>query len=185
MKKLIVDMDDVLCEKGFINMVNEFLGTNYEQEDANSYYINDLVPDEKLEEWVKFFEERNVYEYEDLAKDVQDVMEKLNNKYELYIVTAFIYRDAPEYSGKLLKNKFEYLYKNFPFIKPEQYIFASNKDLIEADIRIDDSVLKLNGKAEIKLLYTSYYNKEISDEELENNGIKRVNSWREIEKILL
>ena len=29
MKKLIIDMDDVLCGKGFIRMVNEFLGTNY------------------------------------------------------------------------------------------------------------------------------------------------------------
>lgn len=185
MKKLIVDMDDVLCEKGFIKMVNEFLGTNYKQEDANSYFINDLIPDERFEEWIDFFKKRNVYDYEDLTKDVQDVMQKLNEKYELYIVTAFVFRDAPELSGPHLKDKFEYLYKNFPFIKPRQYIFINNKDLIEADIRIDDSVLKLNGKADIKLLYTAYHNLKISDEELKSKGIKRVNNWREIEKILL
>ena len=50
MEKLIVDMDDVLCEKGFIRMINEFLGTNYEQEDAKSYYINDLIPKNRIKE---------------------------------------------------------------------------------------------------------------------------------------
>ena len=28
MKKLIIDMDDVLCEKVFLRMVNAFLGTD-------------------------------------------------------------------------------------------------------------------------------------------------------------
>ena len=184
MKKLIVDMDDVLCEKGFIKMVNEFLGTNYKQKDANSYFINDLIPENKVKEWVEFFKERNVYDYVDLTKDVQEVMEKLNKKYELYIVTAFVFRDAPELSGEHLKNKFNYLYKNFPFIKPRQYIFINNKDLIEANIRIDDSVIKLAGKADIKLLFSTYHNLEITEEELENKGIKRVNSWKEIGEIL-
>ena len=75
--------------------------------------------------------------------------------------------------------------KIFPFIKPNQYVFINNKDLLEADIRIDDSVSKLNGKAELKLLYTVYHNLKISNEELESKGIKRVNNWREIERILL
>ena len=51
MKKLIVDMDDVLCGKGFIRMINEFLETNYQEEDANSYYINDLIPKEKFSDY--------------------------------------------------------------------------------------------------------------------------------------
>ena len=28
MKRLLIDMDDVICENGFIRMINEFLGTN-------------------------------------------------------------------------------------------------------------------------------------------------------------
>ena len=53
MKKLIVDMDDVLCGKGFIRMVNEFLGTNYQEEDAEikllfTAYHNVNITDEEL-----------------------------------------------------------------------------------------------------------------------------------------
>ena len=185
MKKLLIDMDDVICEKGFMRMVNEFLGTNYKQEDAHSYYINDLIPKEKFKDWVKYFEERNVYDYENIKKDAREVIEKLNKVYETYIITAYVFRDKPEISGNQLKNKFDYLQKNLPFIKPEQYIFISNKSIVEGDIRIDDRVDNLEGKAELKLLFTAYHNENIPKEELEKANLKRVNNWKEIENILL
>ena len=183
MKKLIVDMDDVLCGKGFIRMINEFLETNYQEEDANSYYINDLIPKEKFSEWLQFFAEKNVYDYVDLEDDVQEVMEKLNKKYDIYIATSYVFRDDKQLSGKSLKDKFEYLYKNFPFINPEKYIFITNKEMIKADIRIDDSIQKLEGDAEIKLLFTAYHNVNISEEELKEKNLIRVNDWKEIELI--
>ena len=34
MKKILVDMDDVICVHGFIGIVNDFLGTNYTEYDA-------------------------------------------------------------------------------------------------------------------------------------------------------
>lgn len=185
MRKLIIDMDDVMCKNGFIRIVNEFLGTNYKAEDANSYYINDLIPKEKMKEWIKYFETINVYDYVDLIEDVKNVMKKLNEKYELYIVTAFIFRDEPKISGRVLEDKFNYLYEEFPFIAPEQYVFSCNKDIIDADVRIDDSLGKLEGKAKIKLLFTAYHNGDISKEELDSKGVIRVNSWKEIENILL
>lgn len=185
MKRLLIDMDDVICENGFIRMINEFLGTNYKSEDANSYYINDLIPKNKFEEWVKFFEEKNVYDYVNIVKDAPEVIEKLNEFYDIYIITAYIFRDKPEISGSQLKNKFDYLTKNLPFIDPKKFIFLSDKELVDADIRIDDSVDKLKGKAEIKLLFTAYHNKNIADDELKEKKLTRVNSWKEIEKILL
>ena len=48
MKRLLIDMDDVICENGFIRKINEFLGTYYKSEDANSYYVNDLIPKDKI-----------------------------------------------------------------------------------------------------------------------------------------
>ena len=146
MKRLLIDMDDVICENGFIRMINEFLGTNYKSEDANSYYVNDLIPKDKFEEWVKFFEEKNVYDYVNIVKDAPEVIEKLNEFYDIYIITAYIFRDKPEISGNQLKNKFDYLTKNLPFIDPKKFIFLSDKELVDADIRIDDSVDKLKGK---------------------------------------
>ena len=49
-------------------------------------------------------------------------------------------------------------------------------------IKID---LNEKGKAETKMLFTAYHNKTITDEELKQNGVIRVNGWKDIEKILL
>ncbi len=185
MKKLIVDMDDVLCEKGFIRMINEFLGTNYEQEDAGSYYINDLIPKDRLEDWVKWYYTKNAYDYVDIVKDAQEVMEKLNKVYDVYIATAYVFRDEPKVSGKTLNDKYNFLSEKFPFINPHKFIFISNKELLDADIRIDDSPKKLMGKASLKLLFTAYHNKNMTEEELKENNFIRVNNWKEVEKILL
>lgn len=185
MKKLMIDMDDVICGGGFLKMINEFLNSNYTENDIKSYYIQDIIPKDRMEEWKKYFENKNVYEYTFLLPDAYETMKKLSKKYELYIVTAYVFRDDETKSAGLLKNKFNYLIKEFPFIRPQQYIFTSNKEIINCEIKIDDKESNLSGNAETKLLFTSYHNKNITDEDLKKNNIIRVNNWKDIEKILL
>ena len=103
-------------------------------------------------------------------------MKKLSKKYELYIVTAYIFKDDKWKSAEHLKNKFNYLMKTFPFIKPEQYIFTSSKEIINCDVRIDDKTSNLKGNSETKLLFSAYHNKDISNKKLEKENIIRVNN---------
>ena len=49
MKKIMIDMDDVICDGGFLSLVNQFLNTNYKKEDIKTYYIQDLIPKERYE----------------------------------------------------------------------------------------------------------------------------------------
>lgn len=185
MKKIMIDMDDVICDGGFLSLVNQFLKTNYKIEDIKTYYIQDLIPKERYKEWSEFFNTKNVYDYCEIIQDTYEVLEKLSKKYEIYITTAYIFRDNEEYSANNLKNKFEWLYENLPFISPENYIFASNKEIINCDIKIDDKLSNLKGKAETKMLFTAYHNKTITEEELKQEGAIRVNGWKDVEKILL
>lgn len=185
MERIMIDMDDVICDGGFLALVNQFLNTSYKKEDIKTYYIQDIIPKEKYPEWTEFFNSKNVYDYVKFLQDSYEVMEKLSKKYELYICSSYIFRDNEEYSAKNLMHKFEWLYENIPFIKPENYIFTSNKEIIDCQIKIDDKLSNLCGKAQRKLLFTAYHNKDITDEELKNDGIQRVNGWKDIEKILL
>lgn len=185
MKKIMIDMDDVICDGGFLSLVNKFLKTNYQKKDLKTYYIQDLIPKEKYPEWTEFFNTKNVYDYVEFLPDCYEVMEKLSKKYELYITTAYIFRDNEEYSAKNLKNKFEWLYENIPFISPNNYIFTTNKEIINCEIKIDDKLSNLSGNAETKLLFTAYHNKYIKEKELKEKGVIRANGWKDIEKILL
>ena len=82
-----------------------------------------------------------------------------------------------------MKFKYKYLKKKLPFIDPKQYIFIENKNLIYSDIAIDDRLSHLNN-ADKKILLTAWHNKNIKDEELNERGIVRVNSWNEILQML-
>lgn len=182
MKKILVDVDDVLVGGNFLKVVNEFLKTSYTEDDLKGYYIQDLLGDRK-EEFFKDFEHVNLYEDINLYQNARDVLEKLNNKYDIYLCSAFVWREIPNKSGNSLKNKFDFLIKHLPFIDPNKHIYTSSKMIIQADIRIDDKISNL-GNADINLLYTAYHNKNISDEELKEKNIIRVNNWKDIEKIL-
>lgn len=180
-KILLVDMDDVITVDGFLNMINEYANTNYTYDDFKTYYMQDILPDK--EDFFKWFMDRNAYNYCRLNDDCYEVLEKLNNKYKLFIATAYIVRERPYDCGHILYQKHEYLKRKLPFIKPSQYVFINDKSILNADIRIDDNINNLtSGK---KLLFTAYHNKDMSDEELMEKGIIRVNGWKEVEEELM
>lgn len=93
-------------------------------------------------------------------------------------------------SGRLFKDKYDFLRETLPFIKPEHFIFTSAKHLFRADIQIDDRLSNLDNNIETRILFPSYHNKSISDEQLKEKGILRAgfnwqNGWEEVENILL
>ncbi len=42
-KILLLDIDEVFCFAGFLNAVNDFLGTHYVIDDFSDYYIDNVV----------------------------------------------------------------------------------------------------------------------------------------------
>lgn len=126
----------------------------------------------------------NAYEGVSLLPNCREVLEKLNRQYDLYIVTNFLWKDHQDYIGDNLKNKYEYLIKELPFITPSQLIFTCHKNMMQFDVRIDDNPDNLeNGK--IKLLFDSPKNQDAHPEDLLRNRIIRVKNWHEINKILV
>ena len=185
MKKLMIDMDDVICTGGFLNLVNEFMGTNHKIEDIKFYYMQDVIPKEKLAEWGKFFAKGNMYKNIKPMENCYEVIKKLNNSYEVYILTAYAFKDNMNACGKLLKDKYNWLRENLEFINPERFIFMNNKSILECEIRIDDKLSNLKGKSEKKILFKSYHNASHTEEELQKLGVIKANNWKDIEKILL
>lgn len=93
-------------------------------------------------------------------------------------------------SGKNFLNKYEFLIKVLPFISPQKFIFTGAKHLFHADIQIDDRLSNLDNDIETKILFPSYHNKEISNEQLRKSNVIRAGydwkeGWLEIENTLL
>lgn len=182
MKTLLVDMDNCITDPKILEYINEFLNTDYKLEDQTDFYLQNLVKDRK-NEFYEFLSTKNLYENCPLKENCYKVLEKLNKKYDIYIVTSYLWKDIIDSSANNLKNKYNYLKEKLPFIKPEKYIFTTNKNIIEADIGIDD---RLNNLTHLnkKILFDAWHNKNITDEELETIGAVRVYNWLDILKIL-
>jgi len=186
MKTIMIDMDDVICEGGFIYQLNKFLGTSYTTSDMKGYYMQDLIPEDKVEEWNEYISAQNLYgEGSYFIEGALETIEELNKQYEVYIVTAFVFRETPTNSGKHLYNKFECLYKNMPYLHPSRFVFCDAKQLIKCDIKIDDKLSNILENAETKLLFDAYHNRDITAEELDKMGVRRVCTWRDIRALLI
>ncbi len=183
---LMCDLDDVITKGCFLKLLNRLFQTNYAEEDICTYHVEDIL--EAPEDRVKFMNyvmDVNFYSHTELMEDAKEVLERLNQKYELYICTMALLSCGVKRIGELLMYKNEFLLKELPFIKEEQHIYIANKSLVKANIRIDDKLENLEGDGEIKLLYSAYHNREYTDVFLKEKGVRRVSSWKEIEKILL
>ncbi len=185
MKKIMIDIDDTICTDGIFKLANEFLEDDLILEDIDSYYIQDNIAKDKLDGFHDYFFENNVYDYSEVKEDAVEVIEKLSHEYEIFIVSSFLLKNEHERSGILVPRKHEWLIKTLPFIDPTHFVFTSSKQIIDCDIKIDDLLKNLKGNAKMKLLFTSYHNDKYTKEELEKFGVIRVNSWKDIEKLLL
>lgn len=179
-KNILLDVDEVICFAGFLDYANEFMNTNYEIDDIKTYFIDDtIIPQNKIKEYNKFLNSKNIYENAHILPNAIESIKKLNEYYNIIICSACINPYDVENSGKYFKDKYDFLIKTLPFLKPENFIFTNTKNIIKADIQIDDRVSNLVNDIPIKILFPSYHNKEIADEYLSSKNIIRAGKdWR-------
>lgn len=182
MKTMMVDMDNVITDGNFTIFLEEFLGKKVDLDSSKIYYKQEIIKGRE-KEFKQIYQYKNLYENAPLLEGCYEVLKRLNEKYDIYIVTSYIWGKNIINPEENLKNKFQYLKEKLPFINPNKYIFTQNKKLMSFDIRIDDRIAELeNGK--IKLLFDSWSNNTITEEKLKKENIIRVKNWYEIESIL-
>jgi 5'-nucleotidase len=109
-----------------------------------------------------------------VMKDSQDILAQLNQHYEVFIVSS-----ATEFP-KSLTEKQAWLGEHFPFISWKQMVFCGSKTIVQADIMIDDHFKNLDHFQGQTILFSQPHNM------LADSGKHtRVNTWKEIEKLLL
>lgn len=189
MKTLVCDFDDVICNNDIINIVNDYLKTNYTFEDiGEGYDMSTIIDDEqKRREIFQHVVKSNFYENATLKPDAYRVLENLqqNHDYQVVICSACLVDGYEELCRDVYFNKYNFIYQNLPFIKPCNIVFTNSKGVMKGDCMIDDRMSNLEGKFKTKLLFDCWYNRKFSDEELNAKGVKRVHDWKEIEQILL
>lgn len=192
-KKILLDIDEVFCFSGYLELVNEFLNTNYKIDDFDDYYIDEVaIPEDKKEEFYKFASTKDQYANPVILPGAIDAISILSKYYDIYPCSDCRNPFDLKNSGRIFKSKFEMLYRLIPedVIPVKNYIFTGAKNICVGDVQIDDLVSNLNPNIKVKILFPSYHNKKVSDEKLKKLGIIRAGydyhtGWQEVLNILL
>lgn len=171
MKRISVDMDGVIA-----NVYSQFIRMHAAE-------FGEVLPSAAIEgkpektaflNAMKYVNSPGFFLYAPVIENSQAVMQKLNERYKLFVVSA-----AMEFPASLREKK-SWLTTHFPFITWQQIVFCGSKEIIKADIMIDDHFKNLDIFSGETLLFTQPHNI------LANPGRHtRVNSWSEIEQLLL
>lgn len=171
MKRILVDMDGVLADvySRFFELHEEDTGQIKTMDEIIGLKEVEAFPG--LARWVNtpgFFLTIPV------MPDSQRVLGLLNQKYEIVVVSM-----ATEFPVSLTDKQI-WLHNHFHFISWKQSVFCGNKSLIKADIMIDDHLKNLDNFKGETIMFTQPHNMNIS-----SSKHRRVDSWVEIEKLLL
>lgn len=161
-------MDDVMADATgqFINYYEKEFGVRIDRAVLHGKGEGEGFPDNHstIAEFpyrVNFFRTMSVHEH------CQDVMEQLNKKYEVFIVSA-----AMEFPQSL-PEKLQWLHEHFPFLSWKQFVFCGSKIVVHGDYMIDDLVHNLEPFQGEKFIFTAPHNIHL-------NHYHRLNSWKEV-----
>jgi 5'-nucleotidase len=171
MKRILVDMDGVIAD-----VYTRFFEL-YEKETGKKKTMEEIIglkEGEAFPEVYRWVATTGFFRTIPVMKDSQRVLKLLNEKYEIIIVSM-----ATEYPQSLTDKQL-WLNDNFPFISWKQVVFCGNKNLIRADIMIDDHFKNLDNFDGDTIMYIQPHNINNT-----THNYKTVSSWKEIEKLFL
>lgn len=173
-KIICVDMDEVIADAlgEHLSRYNRDFQEHLTAQDLQGRWIWDYVPPDRLHVLERYMRSDDFFVNLPVMPHAQRVLERLQERYEVYIATA-----AMEIPTSFTA-KFEWLKKHFPFIRPSHIVFCGDKGILRGDFLIDDNPRQLRRFHGEGILYNAPANAFIP-------GFRRVNDWIAVEKLFL
>ena len=172
---ILVDMDDTIecLLAAWVKVLNERYGRSVTTEDVTDWDVTKAYPGLAKEQVYGVLNEEGVWGRVDPMPGAAEALQRFIAKgHEVYIVTATAYESVAEKMRDLL-------FRWFPFIGWNNVIIAARKQMIRADVLIDDAVHNMVGGQYAKILVDAPYNRGF---DAAAEGMTRVYSWEEIER---
>ena len=171
--KLCFDIDDIIVDTvpSVIDYLNRKANLNLRVCDIVGYPIEQFVPDEYKYLVGQAFEDKEMWKTVQLIPDAVYYLELLSREdYDIYFATATT-------TSNIFK-KHSHLKRNLPFIDSQRKLInIKNKQLLNVDIMVDDSLHNLTGERSYWSICLDKPWNQIDDE---IPRFSRVYNWKEI-----
>ena len=156
-------------------MFNSYTDEHFTPSQLTDYDTTKVLPQKYSKLAVKLWEVPELYDSTHPKIDSQIYTKILSeqSEVELYIVTVS--------SPNVIKRKFEYIHKNFPWIKQNHIMVMDDKSLLNLDILVDDYYKNLIYGKYHKILFNAPWNYSFN---ASKNGMVRVDSWAQAYSVI-
>lgn len=168
-KRVFVDMDWVIADltSKWLMYYNAIFKDDLSVEDIKDWDLRKFVKDGAKDYALNIFSIPGFYKDLDVIKDSQKGVKWLmDNGFEVYILTD-------PFVSHSLKDKWEWLEKNFSFIPTNRFIFSGDKSVVGDGYLIDDGLHNLDVFKGQGIVFDAPYNRD-------NKTYPRVRNWTDV-----
>ena len=168
MLKIIIDYDDVLndCNQAAVDRLNKEKRTRFFLSDIHDWGKTGTLLDERI----KYFKDPAFMEKIPLKKRAQNFVKQLTKNHEVFIATSI----HPDCAGVRVNE----IIQKFPSIDPANILIGQRKDLLTADVLLDDALHNvLSSPVRYPFLFKRPWNEKVT-------GIPKISSYDEFLKII-
>lgn len=171
--RIAVDMDEVIADAfdKHLRQYNEQGGANLTPEMVTEHGLGALIPLERREEFRAIPHADGFFADIELIPGSREALLELSRHHDIFITSA-----AMEVPGSFA-DKFQWLETHFPFIPPSRIVFCGDKNIINADVLIDDRSRHFKGFRGTGILFTAPHN-------VAEPADFRAHNWNDVLEIL-
>ena len=171
--RIAVDMDEVIADSfsRHLSQYNQRAGANLTPEMISQRGLAELLPGEHCDDFNAIPHVPGFFSDLEVIAGSQEALLELSRHHDIYITSAAM--EVPS----SFADKFQWMEKNFPFIPPSRMVFCGDKNIVNADVLIDDRSRHFKGFRGTGILFTAPHNaRETAD--------LRADNWNDVLRIL-
>jgi 5'(3')-deoxyribonucleotidase/uncharacterized protein with PQ loop repeat len=171
--RIAVDMDEVIADSfsKHLSWYNQRTASNLTPEMVASKGLGSLISRERWEQFAGIPHEDGFFADLELVPGSHEALLQLSRDHDIYIASAAM--EVPS----SFDAKFKWLQKNFPFIPTSQIVFCGDKNVINADVLVDDRSRHFKQFRGTGILFTAPHNARES-------APLRADNWDDVLRIL-
>jgi 5'(3')-deoxyribonucleotidase/uncharacterized protein with PQ loop repeat len=171
--RIAVDMDEVIADSfsKHLSQYNQRAGASLTPEMISQRGLAELVPGERRSDFNAIPHSPGFFADLEVIAGSREALLELSRHHDIYITSA-----AMEVHSSFA-DKFQCIEKNFPLLPPSRIVFCGDKNIVNADVLIDDRSRHFKGFRGTGILFTAPHNaRETAD--------LRADNWNDVLRIM-
>jgi 5'(3')-deoxyribonucleotidase/uncharacterized protein with PQ loop repeat len=171
--RIAVDMDEVIADSfsKHLRLYNQQAGANLTKEDVSRRGLGAVIPHDRRDQFAAIPHREGFFNDLDVIEGSQEALLELSRHHDIFIASAAM--DVPT----SFNAKYKWLQKHFAFIPTSRIVFCGDKNIVDADILVDDRSRHFADFRGTGILFTAPHNAGETAE-------LRANNWNDVLRIL-